>query len=45
MLKLAMATFHPDLLPTLLLEALNNGFNFHSAFLSRPRLVKYQDLQ
>ena len=45
MLKLAMATFHPNLLPTLLFEVLNNGFNFHLAFLSRPRLVEYQDLQ
>jgi len=45
MLKLAMGTFHPDLVPTLSFEVLNNGFNFHLAFLSRLRLVKYQHLQ
>jgi len=45
MLVLAMATFPPDLLPTLSFEVLNNGFNFHLAFLTRPRQVEYQRLQ
>jgi len=39
-----MATFYPDLLPTLRFEVLNNGFNFHLAFLARPRLIEYQRL-
>jgi len=45
MLKLAMAPLHPNLFPTLLFEVLNNCFNFHLAFLSRPRLFEYQGLQ
>ena len=45
MLELAMTTLISDLPPTLSFELLNNGINFHLAFLARLWLVEYQCLQ
>ena len=45
MLELAMTAFTSDLPPTLSFELLNNGFNFHLAFLARLWLFEYQCLQ
>ena len=45
LLELAMAPFCSNLPPTLGFELLNNGFNFHLAFLARPWLFEYQCLQ
>jgi hypothetical protein len=44
-LELAMAPLISDLPPTLSFELLNNGFNFHLAFLARLWLFEYQCLQ
>jgi len=45
MLELAMTPLISDLPPTLSFELLNNGFNFHLAFLTRLWLFEYQCLQ
>jgi hypothetical protein len=44
-LELAMASSGSDLPPTMSFELLNDGFNFHLAFLARLWLVEYRCLQ
>ena len=39
MLELAMASFNSDLPPTLNLELLDNGFNFHLAFFNKAVVI------
>jgi len=43
--ELAMASFNPDLPPSLSFELFDNGFNFHLAFLARLWFFEYQCLQ